>query len=55
MYIYDNSLKEMCRDSKAAWRRGQAAGRTVFSSLYADMKTKKRGVKQCINACRARH
>ena len=55
MCIYDNSLKETCRDSKAAWRRWRAAGRPVSDSLYADIKTKKRGVKQYINTCRARH
>ena len=55
MFIHDNSLKGLCRDSKAAWRRWRNAGRPTSGDLYADMKNKKRGVKQHVNTCRSRH
>ena len=55
LFIHDNSLKEMCRDSKEAWRRWRNAGRPKSGVLYADMKHKKHAVKQYVNTCRARH
>ena len=54
-FIHDESLKQICQDSKSAWRSWCEAGRPRSGSVYQQqMKDARNEVKSYVRKCRAK-
>ena len=52
--IHDTHLKQLCRQSKKAWRQWRDAGRPTAGPLYEEKKEYKKEIRKYCQSCRAR-
>ena len=53
-FVKDDQLKDLCKTSKAAWKKWRDAGRPSYGPLAEEKKRTKRNVRQFVAIARAR-